>query len=374
MPDLDNINNSINPQQSDIVANAINYFSRENLYNRMIAEIEDYAIILLDLDGNILNWNQGAQNIKGYTEQEIIGKNFRNFYQSEDRENMLPEILLAEAVANNKAAHEGWRVRKDGSKFWGNISITALHDDKGNVTGFSKVTRDLTQRKQSEDFILMQNKQLAEYAYVASHDLQEPLRKIMMFGSILKEKLDDKEVARQLLEKISSSTHRMSNLITAVLQYSQTNDNSALTTMVDLNNIVHEIESDFEMRLHEKKGKLIYEDLPSVKAIPIQMHQLFSNLIGNAIKFNDSNPEIVIGFSAENEQYVRFRISDNGIGFSPEYADKIFRMFHRLHDKASGTGIGLALCKRIVENHGGTITVTSVPGEGTAFEFSLPIS
>ncbi|AWI26109.1 sensor histidine kinase [Flavobacterium pallidum] len=348
----------------------------EERYHRMIAEVEDYAIILLDTDGNIMNWNKGAENIKGYTESEIIGRNFRSFYRPEDRERQLPEQLLAEAVANNKATHEGWRLRKDGTHFWGSIVITALHDDEGNITGFSKVTRDLTYKKQSDDLILMQNKQLEEYAYVASHDLQEPLRKIMLFIDLLHRNIDNKETVAAYISKINSATERMSNLIKAVLNYSQVTDSIALKAEVDLNAVLANIETDFEIMLADKQGIINRGALPIINAVPIQMHQLFSNLINNGIKFNDDHPVIdIIYLNAAHsgkQGFMKITVKDNGRGFNPEHTDKIFRMFHRLHDKTQGTGIGLALCKRVVENHGGTITVASNPGQGTAFEIWLP--
>jgi PAS domain S-box-containing protein len=352
----------------------------EERYHRMISEVEDYAIILLDIDGNILNWNKGAENIKGYKESEIMGKNFRSFYLQEDRERLLPEQLLAEAIAHNKAAHEGWRVRKDGSRFWGNVVITALHDEQDNLTGFSKVTRDLTQKKQFEDYILMQNKQLEEYAYVASHDLQEPLRKIMLFSGLLKDSLDDKETSIGFLGKINASAARMGNLIKAVLEYSQANNTVGLHAEVDLNQVVHEIEEDFEILLKEKNVTIDCGALPRINAVPIQMRQLFANLISNAIKFNANHPVITITAEPaedpikENGQMTRICIADNGIGLEPEYHERIFRMFHRLHSNKEGTGIGLALCKKIVDNHGGSITVLSSPGNGTRFEIILPVN
>ena len=127
---------------------------REERFQSMIAEIQDYAILLLDKDGLIQNWNKGAEKIKGYKAEEIIGTSFRIFYPKEDQEKQLPEMLIQEAINNNRAVHEGWRVRKDGTYFWGSVVITALHDDNKNVIGFSKVTRDLTERKLAEDRLL----------------------------------------------------------------------------------------------------------------------------------------------------------------------------------------------------------------------------
>ncbi len=365
----------------------------EERYHKMIAEVEDYAIILLDLDGNILNWNKGAENIKGYSEKEIIGKNFRIFYLEEDRKAGLPEKLMATAIKNNRATHEGWRVRKDGTRFWGSIVITALHDDENNIIGFSKVTRDLTQKKEADDQMVAyareieyQNQQLEEYAYVASHDLQEPLRKIRIYCELLENSLDKPEMARKNLDKITSSASRMATLIKDVLTYSQLSHTGNHVVETDLGLIVEHIKDDFAMLLEQRNGQVHHSGLQPICAIPIQMHQLFSNLINNGLKFSDRQPRVEIvgqkvsgkdvepfvNYNREKE-YLRITISDNGIGFDQAYEEQIFKMFQRLDDQRKGTGIGLALCKKIVENHHGDVSVKSVRGEGTTFTILLPV-
>src|SRR5215204_1521255 len=175
----------------------------EERYHKMVEEVEDYAIIFLDKDGIIQNWNKGAEKIKGYTEKEIIGKSFSEFYLPSDREHGLPNRLLAKARESGKAIHEGWRLRKDGSQFWGSIVLTALHDSENNILGFSKVTRDLTERKLAEDKareysveLQFQNRELEQFAYAASHDLKEPLRKIHFYNCSIAE-----NAAHQLDEK-----------------------------------------------------------------------------------------------------------------------------------------------------------------------------
>lgn len=360
----------------------------DDLYHKMIDEVQDYAILMLDRSGNIMNWNKGAEKIKGYSEEEILGKNFSIFYLPEDQKAMLPNILMAKAAEYGRATHEGWRVRKDNTKFWGSIVITALHDDDDNIIGFTKVTRDLTERKIAEEqkdkdakSILLQNRQLEEFAYITSHDLQEPIRKIQTFVNLLEKNIDNKEAMLKYLGKINMSAERMVTLIKDVLNYSRLSQDSEKFMPTDLNVIVKEVISDFELLIAEKNVQIHYPELPIINAIPIQMHQLFYNLIGNAIKFNvNENPVIEItsrhlNIPNDNDtatSFYQLTIKDNGIGFDQKYADQIFQPFKRLTSTYTGTGIGLALCKKIITNHNGFIEVLSEEGKGTTFIISLP--
>lgn len=368
----------------------------EERYHQMIAEVQDYAIVLLDVEGNIQNWNVGAEVIKGYKAEEIIGQNFRKFYTPEDRDTGLPAKLLHRALTEGKAVHEGWRVRKDGSRFWGSIVITALHDKSGNHIGFSKVTRDLTAKKEADEKLLQytaeleaQNKELEQFAYVASHDLQEPLRKIQTFAGIIDRDLHNEQMLRKYLDKIKISAGRMSDLIKSLLNFSRLINNEIIFTTVDLNAVVHHVRTDFELLLEEKEGRIESEDLPSIPGDFSQITQLFANLIGNSLKFSKDQPRIFIrceylkkerinpesGLNT-NKDHIKLSFRDNGIGFEQHFEAKIFTMFQRLHtkDQYSGTGIGLALCKRIVENHHGTISAESTPERGATFFVTLPIN
>lgn len=361
----------------------------EERYHQMIAEVQDYAIILLDDKGYIQNWNTGAEKIKGYSADEIIGKNFNIFYPTKDREDGLPERLLARAVKNGKAVHEGWRMRKDGSRFWGSIVLTALHSSDGAVIGFSKVTRDLTERKIAEDkmqeYMLMletQNKELEQFVYVASHDLQEPLRKIQTFVDVITTNIQNDAIVKKYFEKINSSAQRMTDLIKSVLNYSRLSGDGEEIVNTDLNLILSNILSDFELLIQEKNATIISELLPIIGVIPLQANQLFSNLIGNALKFSKKEPAIRISSKIltkaqminppahlSDGRYLEIIFTDNGIGFDQQYEKLIFSMFQRLHAKHeySGTGIGLALCKKIAENHGGFIRAKGELGKGSSF-------
>ena len=369
----------------------------EQRYYKMTEEVQDYAIILLDKDGTILNWNKGAENIKGYKDEEIIGKNFSVFYLEDDRKNELPEALIQQAEREGRAMHEGWRKRKDGSKFWGSIVITALHDNQGNVIGFSKVTRDLTERKLAEDTMRqhaaaleMKNKQLEQFAYIASHDLQEPLRKIQTFIQVLERKSGEPETRQKYFKKINSSAKRMADLIQSVLNYSRLSQSGEDLMPTDLNTIFENVKADYELQIEEKNAVITSAPLPVVKGESLQLSQLFANLIGNSLKFSRTEPRITISSrtlqpheiqkinpSLDNTRpYVQLTFEDNGIGFEQQYAEKIFTIFQRLNsrDEYSGTGIGLALCKRIVDHHHGHIEAASALGQGAKFFVYLPLA
>lgn len=365
----------------------------EERYHQMIAEVQDYAIILLSEQGIIENWNAGAEKIKGYKAEEIIGRHIDIFYTGEDRDSGLPGILLNKARQEGKALHEGWRVRKDGTRFWGTIVITALHNKDNKVIGFTKVTRDLTPQKITEDRLAaytaeleMQNQELEQFAYVASHDLQEPLRKIQTFSELIQANYDDREFTTTYFDKLERSARRMAELIKSLLTYSRLAKDGSDQQPVDLNVVLQEVMQDYELKLEEKKGIITSNVLPVVSGNYIQLTQLFANLISNALKFSRTNPMISINASlvekcelphecnSRAEKFHRIDFEDNGIGFEEQYSKIIFSLFQRLHGRHeyTGTGIGLAICKRIVEAHKGCITATGRPGLGATFTVYLP--
>jgi len=366
----------------------------EERYHQMIAEVQDYAIILLSAEGVIQNWNVGAENIKGYTAAEAVGNKFEMFYTEQDRKINLPYKLLAEAKEKGKALQEGWRVRKNGTKFWGTIVITALHNKEGHVIGFSKVTRDLTTQKASEEKLAaytaeleIQNSELEQFAYVASHDLQEPLRKIQTFTELIQMNFENKDFVKTYFQKLDASAKRMSELVKSLLNYSRLSKEKEVYAFVNLNEILEGVKEDFELLIEENKAEINYDPLPSVKGNPIQLGQLFSNLISNSLKFCTAHPIIKINSkivsknklldpprNLMHEQYLHLTFQDNGIGFDKQYDKIIFSLFQRLHGKQeyAGTGIGLALCKKIAENHSGYINAQSEEGRGAVFNVFLP--
>jgi PAS domain S-box-containing protein len=370
-------------------------FSEER-YHQMVAEVQDYAIILLDAHGIIENWNAGAEYIKGYSSKEIVGRRFDIFYPEPDRRNNLPDQLLNEARENGKATHEGWRVRKDGTRFWGMVVITALHNKNHEVIGFSKVTRDLTQKKIADDKLAaysaeleMQNSELEQFAYVASHDLQEPLRKIQTFSELIRKNIHDEDFVTRYFGKLDLSARRMSDLIKSLLNYSRLSQGKENISKgkVDLNILMNEIKQDFELLIEERNATISCGLLPVVFGDHVQLGQLFSNLISNSLKYTVANPVIDINASLvlkaqipnapkslREKDYFQISFRDNGIGFEEQYSKLIFSLFQRLHGKQeyAGAGIGLALCKKIVENHNGYISGEGEPGKGATFHVYLP--
>jgi len=363
----------------------------EERHHRMIDEVQDYAIILLDKNGTVLNWNRGAEKIKGYTANEIIGKSFTIFYPEEDRKNNVPQKILQEAVQNNRASQEGWRIRKDGTRFWGSTVITALHNKENELIGFSKVTRDLTERKMAEETLKEyterlehNNQELEQFAYVASHDLKEPLRKIITFGNMLessaKDTLDEK--SKDYISRMQNSATRMMNLIEDLLVFSRVSRPTEGFELVDLNAVINRVLSDLEVTIHSKNARVEVGKLPRIQGRKSQLGQLFQNLISNAVKFNDKEQPIIsikgttVEQSDRQGKLARIDITDNGIGFEDIYSTRIFEIFQRLHGKTEypGTGIGLSICKKIVEAHGGTISATGQVGKGATFIILFPLS
>lgn len=359
-----------------------NETQKENLI-KLIDELKDYAIILLDDEGNIQNWNTGAKRIKGYSSEEIIGKNFRLFYTKEDKENYKPDLLIRRAKIEGVANDEGWRVRKDGSRFWGSITINAIHDDEGNVTGYGKVTRDLTAKKHAEEqqrkhFIEIENKnkELEQFAYIASHDLQEPLRSLTNFSELIKSEYQGKvdENLDIYTDFIYGASSRMRDLVKGLLDYTRIGKEKELQE-IDCDKITSDVLVDMNFLIKDKKATITIDELPQVQGYETELRLLFQNLISNALKYvkKDISPTIHISVKNHENKWA-ISIQDNGIGIAKNHQEKIFQIFKRLHNRNEyeGTGIGLAHCKKIVELHGGIIWVESEVDNGSTFYFTIP--
>ncbi|MEO6722970.1 MAG: PAS domain S-box protein [Ferruginibacter sp.] len=486
-------------------------------YHNMVTGVQDYAIMLLDKDGYIKTWNKGAEKIKGYKEEEILGSSSRIFYTAEDLNRHWWETLLEQARKNGRASDRGWRVAKDGHLFWAHVVINSLYGPDGEITGFTKLTSDLTELKKAEDIIrfneerlreqeekmrlfvkhtpaavamfdneiryiiasdkwyadyklegqdiigkchydifpeirnmpewldihqrclkgaveindespfsrpdgktdwlhweihpwkkhdgfiggiimftevitdkviaretlkklnkklLASNKELEQFAYAASHDLQEPLRTVKSFVQLLEKKYKSHldETAAKYIHFAVDGVDRMKILIGDLLDFSRIGKSEQELTFVNIATVLENTKLILKSLLEENGAVIIYPDsLPVIRANDLQIKQIFQNLITNGIKYRgEENPVIEVGYT-EDDDFWQFFVKDNGIGISPKYFDKIFILFQRLHGKAthSGTGIGLATCKKIAEKHGGSIWLESVEGKGSAFYFTI---
>ena len=378
----------------------------EERYHLMVDEVQDYAILYLNDAGIVENWNIGAEKIKGYKSEEIIGKSFSVFYTESDQKNNLPKKVLSIAKEKGKAVHEGWRVRKNGTLIWASVVITAIHNKKNEVIGFSKVTHDLTEKKKADDKLKLNareleqknrelenmNKELQSFTYISSHDLQEPLRKIQTFASqiIERESHTLSETGKDKFQRIQNAAQRMQALINDLLTYSRTNVQERIFEKMDLSNIVNLVKEDLKEELAHKHGTIEESETCEVNMIPFQFRQLLYNLFSNSLKF--SIPDVPVHIKIQSKtakgkmlnnirlsketNYCHIKISDNGIGFSPEYNIKIFDVFQRLHGKNEyqGTGIGLAIVKKIIENHNGIITASGEINKGATFDIFIPVN
>lgn len=376
----------------------------EERYHLMVEEVQDYAILYLNHEGIVENWNLGAQKIKGYKADEIIGKNFSEFYTETDRKNNLPQTLLNLAIQKGKASHEGWRVRKDKTLFWANVTITAVHNKKNQVIGFSKMTHDLTDKKTADDKLKLNaleleqknkelekmNQELQSFAYISSHDLQEPLRKIQTFATQIMEKESENlsDYGKDKFKRMQNAAQRMQTLINDLLSYSKTNVQERIFEKTNIGKIINEVKEDLKEEIEQKNARIESLKNCEAKIIPFQFRQLLYNLVSNSLKFSNPENPIVIKINSEiakgsalNNQnleaeinYCHIRIEDNGIGFEQQYSSKIFEVFQRLHGKLeyTGTGIGLAIVKKIVDNHNGIITAKGELNKGAVFDIYIP--
>jgi PAS domain S-box-containing protein len=338
----------------------------------LVEGVKDYAILTLDTKGCVTSWNAGAQLIKGYSSAEILGRHFSLFYPDEARAQRWPEHELEVAAAGGRFEDEGWRLRKDGSRFWANVVITAMRDEDGVLRGFSKITRDLSERKRAEEALQAANKELESFTYSVSHDLRAPLRAVDGYARMLHEdyagRLDAE--GERLLGVIQANARRMGQLIDDLLDFSRLGRQEPAIGYVDMARLAREVADELRGERPVEIGAL-----PTARADSALIKQVWINLIGNALKYSakKSEPRVEVGAREESGQSV-YWVRDNGAGFDMRYAAKLFGVFQRLHraDEFEGTGVGLAIVQRVVSRHGGRVWAEAKPGEGACFFFSLP--
>lgn len=363
---------------------------QEEKFRVLVSGVKGYAIFMLDPGGNVISWNVGAQHIKGYTDTEIIGKHFSIFYTEQDRAAGKPQRELQLATEDGRAEDEGWRVRKDGTRFWANIVITALYDSDGKLRGFGKVTRDVTERKKAQEKLAEQtvelaksnadllevNKELEAFSYSVSHDLRAPLRSIDGFSHALLEDCSDRldAIGKDHLSRVRAATQRMGILIDDLLALSRISRSELHLETVNISALTHEILTNLERTQPGRKIELIMDEGLAVEADERLLRIGMENLLNNAWKFTSRCPiaHITVGKEGGNGTPVYY-VRDDGAGFDPAYADHLFGAFQRLHTEAEfpGTGVGLATVQRIIRKHGGQIWAKGAVNQGATFYFTL---
>jgi PAS domain S-box-containing protein len=344
-----------------------------------IVEASGDAIYTYDLKGAILNWNRAAEELYGLSAGQIIGRS-SDAIVPPDKKAELQEILEAAGSTPGKIIRdlETTRMRRDGKVFPAVLTISPIRDERGETVAVSVIARDITERKRIVTELRRANQDLEQFAYSASHDLQEPLRTIKIYSQLLADSLGaavEGETA-EFLDFLRNAATRMELLVRDLLAYTQVTRLDAPIEEVDANHAIAEVIANLGGAIAESGAAVTFDRLPSVPVHITHMRQLFQNLIGNAIKYrsDDRAPAVHIGAERQDGCWV-FTVRDNGIGIQPEFREQIFGLFARLHnaDRYPGTGIGLAICQRIVERYHGRIWVESEPGCGSAFRFTLPV-
>jgi PAS domain S-box-containing protein len=356
------------------------------LHNNMLHNIKDYGIIMLGVDGRIRTWNLGQQALKGYLADEVIGKHMSIFYPASDIASGKPEKELATAASFGRCEDEGWRLRKDGTRFWANVVLTALRDSSGNLLGFAKLTRDMSEQMRARALdaartaqLIVANKELEAFAYSVSHDLRAPVRHLDGFAELLRRNCYGQIDAegQRYLDKISSSAQHMGHLIDDLLAFSRLMRADVSRTRVNLRLLQEEVRRELEPDLAGRTAVWMIGDLPDVFGDRSMLRQVFANLLANAIKYTRGRPEarIEIGSAETSQHETTIFVRDNGVGFDMQYVAKLFEVFQRLHsDEFEGTGVGLATVRRIVERHGGRVWAEGALDRGATFYFSLPLN
>jgi PAS domain S-box-containing protein len=364
----------------------------EERFRLLVQGVKDYAIFMLDPNGYITTWNAGAERIKGYTDGEILGKHFSVFYPPEDLESGKPARELEIASATGVYEEEGWRIRKDGSRFWASVLITALRKPDGSLAGFAKVTRDLTDRRAAQERAIEVARQAAvadeanrakgEFLAAMSHELRTPLNAIGGYtdllvmgvrGSVTQEQVDD-------LQRIKRSQQHLLGIINDILNFSRMEAGQITYeySAVPLSSVIESVGHMIEPQAAAKDLKLVVQSCPPnvvAWADKSKVEQILLNLLANAVKFTNEGA-VTLNCGRHDGQSVEITVSDTGVGIPSDQLERIFEPFVQVGRSLSGghqgTGLGLAISRDMARAMGGDISVSSEIGKGSQFRLTLP--
>ncbi|HUB67842.1 MAG TPA: ATP-binding protein [Candidatus Methylacidiphilales bacterium] len=363
------------------------------LLRSLLQNIPDH-IYFKDQESRFIMINPAAaRHFKMASPEEAVGKTDFDMFTYEHASAAFADEQKVMKTGEPIVGLEEKETRPDGAVFWVTTTKLPLRNAKGEIVGTFGISRDITKQVEAREQLKIMaarlarsNQELQDFAYIASHDLQEPLRKVRAFGERLRSKclniLD--EEALDYLSRMQNAAIRMQALINGLLTYSQVSTKAKPYEMVDLNAVAREVVEDLSARLETSKGRVQVGEMPSLEADPLQMRQLLQNLIGNGLKFHAPDKPPMVRVFAEkveihhgilsSQPHWRLVVEDEGVGFDQKYAAKLFAPFERLHHRSEfeGTGMGLAVCRKIVERHGGMIEAHSILGKGARFEVTLP--
>ncbi|MDF1504804.1 ATP-binding protein [Roseisolibacter sp. H3M3-2] len=364
----------------------------EMLHRLLVETVQDYAMFVLDPDGRVLTWNPGAARIKGYAADEIVGRHFSSFYPEEKVREGFPQHELEVAARVGRFEDEGWRVRKDGTRFWANVVITALRGEDGRLLGFSKVTRDLSERRAAEEQRVEDARRVAsaeaanraksEFLASMSHELRTPLNAIGGYAELMLAGVYGPVAAEQeqALQRIRRSQQHLLTIVTDLLNYSRIEAGHltyeiapvAVATMLDTVSAMVEPLA-VQKGLHFERGPC--DERIVVRADRARAEQVLLNLLSNAIKFTPEGGRVELWCASLGDQ-VAIRVRDSGDGVPEEKVEAIFEPFvqlgRTLNSPREGTGLGLAISRDLARAMDGELAVTSTPGAGATFTLTLP--
>lgn len=340
------------------------------------------SIIITDTNGNFEYANPAFYEVTGFSRDQIIGKTPRILKSGKH-----PQAFYKNIWETVKSGKE-WKgsicnKKKNGELYWIYQSITPIKSESGEIIKFLAVRLDDTARRKAEkkaqtysNELARSNKDLAEFASIASHDLQEPLRRIVSFTDLMATKIPvESDVLVSYMEKVRNSTLRMKELLNDLLLFSYVNREAKKNDVIHLEELVNQITQDLEIKMRETGGSVLWNGDRKIRGDAVQLRQVLQNLITNALKFHrEEVPPVINIYCQIKKGFYEISVQDNGIGFDEKFKEKIFHPFQRLHGRGEyqGTGMGLAICRKIIERHGGTITVKSTLGTGTTFNIKLP--